>query len=250
MEIALQMFTLREELKKDFIGTLKSVSQIGYRNIELAGGGWGYSAKELIAILDDLGLKAVSNHGSFELMDRNLEGQIEFTKELGIPVLVFPYLNREEYSSEIGVLNRIDKLRKMGEVCKVNGIRLAYHNHDFELANIGEKTILDTIFEEIDSSLIEPEFDLYWLKKAGKNPMEYLRNYSGKMHLIHIKDMDPMDGSFAEVGQGNMNYPEILCAAQKAGVQYGIVEQDVCKRSPIESIQISFDYLKEIGYAH
>lgn len=96
---------------------------------------------------------------------------------------------------------------------------------------------------------IEPELDLYWIHKAGMSPIEYMRRYAGRTSFVHLKDMDVLDGSFAEVGYGSMHYPEILSAAMETGVRYGIVEQDACKRPPLESVQMSFDYLKNLRYA-
>jgi sugar phosphate isomerase/epimerase len=247
LEIGLQLYTLREELKEDFIGTLKDVSKIGYRNVELALGNWGYTASELKEILGDLGLQLVSSHVQYQLLDNETEAQMENAKNLGISTVVFPFLDRRQLETGEGIEQRIIKLKEIGELCKANGLRLAYHNHDFELALHKGMPILDLMLSEIGSDLLEPELDLYWLKKAGLNPIEYMKKYKGRVRYVHLKDMD-QDGTFAEVGHGVMNYQEIMEAAVQAGIQYAIVEQDVCKHPPLQSVSMSYKFLRKLGY--
>jgi sugar phosphate isomerase/epimerase len=245
--IAVQMFTLREESAKDFAGTLKKVAELGFDGVEFAGYG-GLTAKEVRVLLDEFGLQAAASHVPLEALENNLYQVIEDQKIVGSNYVVCPYLlperrSIEDYKALIAFLDRA------GETCRREGISLCYHNHDFELEVLPNgKTILETIFDKTHSSNVKTELDIYWLTKAGENPVEWINRYKNRTPLIHLKDMTT-DGEqyFAELGTGGVDIEAVLRKGMENGVQWWVVEQDVCRRSPLESIEISMNYLKSVN---
>lgn len=247
--VGLQLYTLREETAKDFLGTLKKVAEMGYQVVEFAGYG-GIPAAEMKKALDELGLKAVSSHVGLQLLESGLDEQIAYMKEIGATYLVCPWLdeqlllNKEEYTA------LMDKFRTFGAKAKEAGLVFCYHNHAFEFEKVDGEYILDRMYRDVDADLMKAELDLYWVTKGGLNPKEYLLSYKGRAPLVHVKDMaGDEEGFFAEVGQGVIDYKAIFEVAEEAGVQYYLVEQDHCKRPPLESVKMSIDYLKSIGIA-
>lgn len=242
--VAVQMYTLREESEKDFAGTLKKVAELGFDGVEFAGYG-GLSAAEVRTLLNELGLKAASSHVPLDELKTNLSQVIEFQKEIGSKYVVCPYLlpeqrNEEEYKALIAVLD------KAGETCRREGITLCYHNHDFELERLSDgQMALEAILDHTQAENVKAEFDVYWLTKAGERPIDWIRRYNGRTPLVHLKDMTTDDEQFfAELGTGGVNLDEVLSAGEEANVEWWIVEQDMSRKTPLESIEISINYLK------
>lgn len=252
--VGIQMYTLRNETEQDFVGTLRKVADIGYKAVEFAGYG-DLPAKELRKLLDDLGLVASSSHvnlpfGQPDALQSELDRHIDINLELGSRYIINPWAPIEEYTTQEQFDSFYQMLLTAAKECKRQGIGFGYHNHAFEFAKRDGKLILDTIYETLPADLLKAELDLYWVKKGGLNPLDYLLSYKGRCPIIHVKDMEPGDeGFFAEVGQGVIDYPPILEAAKGAGVEFFIVEQDQCRRAPLDCIKTSFEYLKSIGVA-
>jgi sugar phosphate isomerase/epimerase len=247
--IALQMYTLRTEAGRDFVGTLREVAGMGYAGVEFAGTG-GLSAPELRRLLDDLNLRAAGSHTGLEALEADLNAALDFNQEIGNEFIVCPYLpeNRrktaDDYRALAGLLNRA------GAACKERGLQLCYHNHDFEFQRFDGQYGLDLLLGATDPQLVKAEVDTYWVQKAGVDPAAYLRQYSGRCPLIHLKDMAADESrSFAEVGEGTMEWPAIFASAEAGGAVWYIVEQDVCKRPPLESVAISLRNLRAMGKA-
>jgi sugar phosphate isomerase/epimerase len=245
--IAVQMYTLREESAKDFIGTLKRVAELGFDGVEFAGFG-GLTAKEIKVIIDELGLKAVSSHVPLEELENNLAQVIEDQKIVGSSFVVCPYIMPERRREE-DYIALISFLNQAGETLKREGITLCYHNHDFELAHLSDgRMALKAIFDDTTSDNVMAEFDIYWLTKAGEIPIEWINRYQNRTPLIHLKDMTT-DGEqfFAELGTGGVDIQSVLDKGEEAGVQWWIIEQDESRLTPFESIEISLNYLKKKG---
>ncbi|WP_223589406.1 sugar phosphate isomerase/epimerase family protein [Neobacillus bataviensis] len=242
--IAVQLYTLREECEKDFAGTLKKVAALGFHGVEFAGYG-GLTAKDVRALIDDLGLRAAASHVPLEQLENNLYQVIEDQKILGSNYLVCPYLMPERRSKE-DYQNLISLLNHAGETCRREDIALCYHNHDFELERLSNgRTYLEAIFDKTNSHNLKAELDVYWLTKADEKPIEWMERYKNRVPLIHLKDMTT-DGEqfFAELGTGGVDIEAILQKGEEAGVKWWVVEQDVSRRTPFESIKISMNYLK------
>ncbi|MED4225236.1 sugar phosphate isomerase/epimerase [Neobacillus cucumis] len=242
--VALQMFTLREESAKDFAGTLKKVAELGFDGVELAGFN-GLTAMELKGLLDEVGLKAAACHVPLEQLESNLAQVIEDQKILGSKYVVVPYLmpdrrSENDYKALFSILNQL------GETCRREGISLCYHNHDFELERLSDsRMVLEAIFDKTNPEMVKAELDIYWLTKAGQKPAEWIEKYKNRTPLIHLKDMTTDEEQFfAELGTGGVDLEAVLQMGEETDIQWWIVEQDVSRRTPFESIEMSMNYLK------
>jgi sugar phosphate isomerase/epimerase len=242
--VAVQMYTLREESEKDFAGTLKKVAELGFDGVEFAGYG-GLTAMEVKILLDDLGLQAAASHVPLEQLENNLSQVIEDMKILGSKYIVCPYLMPDR-RSEQDYRELISLLIQAGETCQREGITLCYHNHDFELERLSDgRMALEAIFDDTSIDQVKAEFDIYWLTKAGEKPVEWINRYKNRTPLIHLKDMTTDEEHFfAELGTGGVDLEAVLNAGEEAGVEWWVVEQDMSRRTPFESIEISINYLK------
>jgi sugar phosphate isomerase/epimerase len=247
--IAVQMYTLRDAVQSDIVGTLRAVAELGYGAVELHTLG-GLSAADLRTELDTLGLKVAGMHIALDRLEQQLEAEIDALKTLGGEYVVCPFLMPDRRSSADAYRSLADSFNHIGRTCQEHGLRFAYHNHAFEFERFGDQTGFDILFGETDPSLVLSELDVYWVAYAGEDPIATLRKYAGRVPLVHLKDMTPgPDRTFAEVGHGTLDFPAILAAADEAGAEWLIVEQDVCQRPPLESVGMSLSYLRSIGRA-
>ncbi|MCX7772061.1 MAG: sugar phosphate isomerase/epimerase [Clostridia bacterium] len=244
MKIGIQMYTLRDLTEKDFKGTVEKVAAIGYEGIELAGYG-GLSSDEMKALLQRIGLKALGSHVGMDRLKEHLDEEIAYNKAIGSTYLVCPYM---EYKSQEQFRETATILNEIGEKVKTHGLQLCYHNHAQEFQQFGDLFGLDILFNETSSDNLQAEIDTYWVQFAGHDPVAYLKKYKSRCPLLHQKDMaDDEKKSFCEVGNGIMDIPAIIEAAGEIGVEWFIVEQDSCQRPPLDSIKMSYEYLKKNG---
>lgn len=246
-KLAVQLFTVRDLFAQDSKKTLQAVKDIGYSAVEFGGlGHW--KAEDIRAQLDEIGLKAVGAHMLVERLENELSTVITEAKTLGLEYVTCPWLPPERRNAE-DYRNLVPILKNAAEACNSNGFTFCYHHHDFELAPVfGSTTALEFLAQELDSSLLKLEIDVYWAAVAGLNPVAFLEQYAGRVPLVHLKDMTKDSArTFAEVGTGSLDIAGILETAKRIGVAWGIVEQDVCQRPPLESLEISFNTLKKLG---
>lgn len=246
-KIGLQLYTLRKEMAEDFAGTLGKVAAVGYKEVEFAGY-FDRKPQEVKATLDKLGLTAPSAHAPLASVDKDLQSVIETAKVIGHKYIVCPYLMPNERATladyhKLGVI-----FNRAGEACRKAGIEFAYHNHDFEFVPLDGKMPYDLLLAETDPKLVKMELDLYWIVKAGQDPLAYMGNHPGRFPLVHVKDMDNTPKkAFTEVGRGTIDFKKIFAMSKKAGVRHYFVEQDQ-SNSPLESIKVSFDYLSKMNF--
>jgi len=242
--IALQMYTVRDDAARDFAGTLKAVSRIGYEGVELAGNG-GLSAGALRTLLTDLNLRIAGSHVSLDQLENSLEAALDYHSELGCSHVVCPWLPESRRGSAQDYRRLGETLTRIGARVAERGMQLCYHNHAFELEQLEGKRALDILFETADPKLVQVELDTYWVEFGGASAVDYLRHFAGRVPLVHLKDMAG-DGTrtFAELGQGIMDWSAVLAACREAGARWLIVEQDQCQRPPLESARISLEYLR------
>jgi sugar phosphate isomerase/epimerase len=247
--VALQMYTLREEAAQDFPGTLRAVAEVGYKAVELAGYG-GMTATQLRPLLDNVGLSAVSNHVGLPVLRQDLDRVIEDSLSLGCQYLICPWLPEEERGDKEQYRRLAAELNAAGARCRARGLGFAYHNHDFEFKVLDGRYALDILREETDAQAVKFELDVYWAAYAGLDPAAFLRQIGPRCGLVHLKDMTKDAArTFAEVGEGQIAFPPIFAAAQEAGVDYYVVEQDRCRRPPLESVALSLKNLRDWGIA-
>jgi sugar phosphate isomerase/epimerase len=239
----LQLYTLRNETKVDFFGTLKKVAEMGYKLVGFA----GYEdipAIEMKKALDHLGLGTVSSFVDINALEKDLNNQIQYALTLGVRYIITA-APKERFKDESEIQTLISSLRKIGRELKRHGLQFLYHPHDFEVEKIGGKRIIDRLLDSVGTDLMQLALDLYWAKKGGLDPKTALQTYKGLVPIIDIKDMDKK-GDFTEIGGGIIDWPSIFRILKDVGVKYYFVEQDVSPH-PLQSAKMSIDYLKSIG---
>lgn len=264
--VALQLFTVREECKENLYGTLKKVKEMGYDGVEFAGL-HNHKVEEIKEMLRDIGLEAVSAHVPYKDMEENPEIFADYAK-LGCKYVVVPYLTEEYRPGAPKFDEMVANLSKFGEAANANGMTLLYHNHDFEYTTINGKYALDIIYDTVPATLLQTEIDTCWANVGGVVPAEYVRKYTGRAPVVHLKDfwgeksenmyeligietkpVRPEGFEFRPVGFGKQDFPAILEAAKDAGAHWVVVEQDKPSMglTPLESAKKSIDYVKTIN---
>lgn len=255
LPIGLELYTVRGECQKDLEGTLKKVAAIGYKEVEVFDF-YGKSASQFRRLLEESGLTAPSAHYKFVQVQSGWEEHVEFARALGLKYMVNAILEPDQRKSLDDYKRAAELFNKAGEQCKKRGIQFAYHNHNFEFKTFDGVVAYDELLRLTDPKLVQMEMDCYWVTRAGKDPVEYFKKHPGRFPLLHIKDRKPgyppatdQDkgrGPFTEVGRGSINWKRIFAAAPQGGVKHYYVEQDFCDGSPLQSIWISYDYLKNL----
>ena len=273
LKVGIQLYSLREEMEKDMDLTLKKVKEMGYDYVEFAGY-FGKSAEEVRALLDKHGLTCISVHQVYDIFLENEKESIDYLKTIGAKYCAVPWMGVEKHKGTDVFPQTVEEFNKVGKALKDNGITLLYHNHDFEFQKFEDKFLLDWLYETIPADILETEIDTCWVHYACYNPAEYVLKYSGRAPIVHLKDFvcknlaqgpvyalidsDGNEGKsaskedngfeFRPVGSGIQNFPEILEAAEKAGAEYVIVEQDQWyDGDALDFAKQSRDYLKSLG---
>ncbi|MBP4137526.1 sugar phosphate isomerase/epimerase family protein [Flavobacterium geliluteum] len=256
-EIGLQLYTLRKELSNNAKGTLEKVAKAGYTNVETYGFSikdqfWGLSPIALKQILDSNGLKSVSGHynlGSF-LVDGNkteLKAAIEAAKILKSEYLTIPWVD-EPYRKNTDDYKKISAaLNEAGKMCQNEGLKLAYHNHDFEFENHNGTSGYQILIQETDKQLVYFEMDLYWVVFSGLNPVDLFQQNPGRFSMWHVKDMDKVNRKLnTEIGSGSIDFKSIFMEAKQSGMHHFFVEQENnYNPNPFDSIIKSHDFISK-----
>lgn len=247
-KIGVQLYTVRNEMAKDFDGSLSKIAEIGYKQVEFAGY-YNRTPEQVKALLTKLGLESPSVHVPLADLQNNLPKAIEAAKVIGHRYLICPFLMPQERKTMDQYKQLAATLNKAGDACKKAGLQLAYHNHDFEFAAMDGKLPYDVLLSETDKNLVKMELDLYWIVKAKQDPIAWIDKHPGRFVAFHVKDKDATPKEFfTEVGRGTIQFKPIFAKSKKAGVDLFIVEQDQCPGSPFDSLKISYDYLKKLEY--
>lgn len=232
--IALQLYTVREEAKNDFLGTLRKLAEAGFTAVEFAGY-WGVAVPDLRRELDGLGLQAAGAHVGYKLWDENLEGTIQDLLTLGVSHATIPWLEPAMRPTTVDQVKALaESFNRWGDAAKAAGIRLGYHNHDFEFHKVDDgRAIYDVLAAETNLDL---QLDVYWAQFIGFDAVPLIQKYSGRMPQLHVKDM-AMDGSSADAvfGEGAVDWDSVLPAAHAAGTHWYILEQDTPKDAIADS---------------
>jgi sugar phosphate isomerase/epimerase len=253
-----QLWTIREYLKKDLTGSLAKLAKLGYNEIELFGYDgtyWGKTPKEFGRICSDLGLKIISAHYETGRIDKakgslmyGWDKAVEDAAMMNIPYMICAWLFKEERTSLDMYKELIDMLNKSGEACRKVNIQFGYHGHNFEFPPIDGVVPYDMILQQTDKEHLIMEADLFWITKAGVDPVAYFKKYPGRFPLWHVKDMERGSEQFAEVGHGIINFDRIFAERTTAGLKHWFVEQDQTSREPFESLAMSRDYIMKKKY--
>ena len=248
MGIGLQMYTLRDETAKDFRGTLRKAAELGYEGVEFAGYG-GIPAEEMKALLDEIGLKAISSHVGLHLLKEDLQKEIDYLKTIGAKYMMCPFVAPEDRTSAEDWKNLFAFLEEAGTEARKQGLIFGYHNHSFEFEEeVDGQFVFDAMFDATSPEAVQVEMDVCWVQYAGQDPLKYIQKYAGRLPLIHLKDFAKSeDGGMMtlELSQGDVDLPGVIQASSDAGVEWLIVEQDFCQNPPLQSIESSMNWLKE-----
>jgi sugar phosphate isomerase/epimerase len=245
--IGLQLYTVRREMAQDFEGTLAKVAGVGYREVEFAGY-FNRTPAQVRETLKRLNLTSPAAHIPIRSLRENLAEVIANAKTIGHHFVVCPYLDASERRSLGDYKRHAELFNRAGEACRQAGLEFGYHNHDFEFKAIDGQVPYDLLLAETDPKLVKMELDLYWISFAGQDPLAYFSRQPGRFPLVHVKDMARTPQRAAvEVGAGQIDFKRIFAAARQAGIGHFFVEQDEAA-APLQSIETSFNYLKNFDY--
>ena len=242
--IGVQLYTLRNEMQKDVEGTLARVAGIGYREVEFAGY-YDKSPAEIRAMLNRTGLTAPSTHMPIEMLEANAAGAFDTAKEIGHEFVVVPWLAEARRKTIDDYKRLAESLNRLASAAKEKGLRVGYHNHDFEFVPIGGQVPFDTLLAETDPSLVAIELDLYWATKAGHDPLQLFERHRGRFPLVHVKDSaGAPDHRMVDVGKGTIDFARIFTAGG-AALQHRFVEHDN-PGDAFASITASYEHLAKL----
>lgn len=274
LPVALQLYTVRNEMAADFAGTLKKVKAMGYDGVEFAGL-FDRDVKEIKSLLNVLELKPVSAHVPFMELKNTPEQVLSVYASLGCKYAAIPSLPDEYRFDKAGYSEGIEIIKALGKTAKEKGMTLLYHNHDFEFIIIEGEYGLDKLYKDVSDKLLETEIDTCWVNVAGVNPVDYVKQYTGRAPVVHLKDF-VMKGrekpdhlyeligvrngqsvkseqteenfGFRPVGYGIQNIHALVEAAIDAGAEWLVVEQDNPGpgKTPLESAEMSVKFLKAL----
>jgi sugar phosphate isomerase/epimerase len=248
----LQLYTLRDDLPKDPKGVLTQVASFGYKQIESFEGSkgifWGMTNTEFKKLMDDLGMTIVSSHCD---INKDFERKAAEAAAIGMKYLLCPYLGPQK---SIDDFKRFaDTFNKRGEVCKQNGIRFGYHNHDYGFHPVDGQLPQDVLMQNTDKDLVDFEMDMYWVVTAGQNPSDWYRKYPGRFKLCHIKDrqkgvpLSEKKNVSVVLGTGSIDFPAHLKVGVANGLKYFIVEQEAYEgTTPLAATKDDATYMKNI----
>ncbi|GAA4162060.1 sugar phosphate isomerase/epimerase [Chryseobacterium ginsenosidimutans] len=256
--LAIQLYTVRDAVSENLEKALEKLVSLGFTELEIYGYNgtfFGKTPNEFQIVLKNVGLKVISSHHTTGILHNekgtllnNWEKSVEDLHFIGSKYMVCSYLFPEERTIE-NYKKLPELLNKSGEITKKSGIEFAYHNHDFEFEKFDEsKNIYDFILENTSSDLVKMELDLYWISKAGIDPLIYFEKYPKRFPLWHVKDMKSGTKDFSEIGNGTIDFKRIFEAKGKAGLEHWFLEQDSSDKDIFESIKISKKYILEHSY--
>ena len=248
----LQLYTLRDVLPDDPKGILKQVASFGYKQIEsyehdTLGIFWGMKNTEFKKLMDDLGMKIVSSHCE---MNKDFDRKAAEAAEIGIPYLLCPYLGAQPKIDDFKKF--ADTFNQKGEVCKKNGIKFGYHNHDYSFVQLEGQYPQDVLMQNTDKNLVDYEMDIYWVVTAGQDPIAWINKYPGRFKLSHVKDRKkgaaPTEKEVSVVlGTGSIDFKKILDEAGNKGMEYYFVEQEAYENTtPLAAVKADAEYMKNL----
>jgi sugar phosphate isomerase/epimerase len=242
----LQLWTVKEDMAKDARGTLKKIAAYGYKQIESFEGSkgmfWGMDHKEYKKYMDELGMKIVSSHCDIK---KDFDRKAAEAAAIGMKYLICPHIGAQK---SIDTFKKFaDDFNKAGEICKKNGIRFAYHNHDYSFKAMDGVMPQDVMMDNTDKDLVDFEMDIYWVVAAGADPIAYFKKYPNRFRLCHVKDLirTGKDHESCHLGKGTIDFKSILKAGTDNGLKYYVVEQEAFTgTNPLESAEVDAAYLQ------
>ena len=267
LPIGLQLYSVREALAKDYVGTLKQVAAAGYQEVEAAGF-FKHSPQEVKQAMDAAGLRCVSAHYSYSALSPDLDQIIAFNKDLGVRYVIcsFPGIknpDRLKDSSHKSMVESFtledyrwnaEQFNHFGEKVKAAGMQFGYHNHTMEFKAQDGVTPLDEMIRLTDPKLVTFEMDCGWVRVGGADPVDYLKRYPTRISMLHVKDFKPTNKPMsvteppdaAELGHGMLDYKPVFATAKRANIKHYFVEQEGYDMPMFEALKLDADYMKAL----
>ncbi|WP_200975804.1 sugar phosphate isomerase/epimerase [Echinicola sp. 20G] len=250
-KFGVQLYSVKEDMAADAKETIKKIASYGYNQIEGFDGGkgifWGMKNTEFKSFTEDLGLDFVASHAN--VFD-NTEKLAAEAGEIGMKYLICPWIGPQESMEEWKKI--ADRFNEVGQICKDNGVRFAYHNHGYTFEELEGQMPQDFLLENTDPELVDYELDIYWAVTAGVDPEAYFEKYKNRFRLCHVKDREKgapegkADASIV-IGEGSIDYSKVLRTAKDNGMDYFIVEQEKFEGvTPLEAAEKNAAYLKKL----
>jgi sugar phosphate isomerase/epimerase len=246
--IGIELYTVRRELARDLQGTLARVAAIGFREVEFS----GYppeTPQALRKLLDQLRLTAPASHIPWQSLTADWERTLEQAAIIGQRYVVVASIPENRRGNADDWKRIATSFNRAGETALKHGMRFCYHNHDFEFLPLDGIVPYDLLLAETDPGLVGLELDLYWLTKAGKDPLDYFARWPGRFPVVHVKDMDATPRRFfADVGKGTIDFRRVFRRASQAGIEHYFYEQDETPGDVFASAKASYDYLRALTF--
>lgn len=247
-DVGLQLYTVRNEMLNDNVGTLKKIASLGYKEIESAasdkGYYYGFKPAEMKKICSDLGMTLRSGHVHYDdTWQQTVDQAVESGQEYLI-ISVMPEKGQtvDNYKRTAEIFN------KAGEVAKKSNITLGYHNHDSEFEKDNGQILYDVLLENTDPEFVKMEMDLGWVIVTGNDPLAYFEKYPNRFPLWHLKDMDLKEKHSVEFGKGSLDIKKMLASSKKSGMKYFFVEQEEYTGTAFDCLAYNMNYLKNLEY--
>ncbi|SDP31287.1 Sugar phosphate isomerase/epimerase [Actinopolyspora xinjiangensis] len=240
-KIGIQLYTMRDMMSESVVDTLSFLSEVGYSEVEFAGL-HGHTPERVHDLLRELRLRTPAGHEDIPTDRDRLERILHRARTLGQRWVVLPWFSADDLASYQRLAER---LNWAGELARGYGLRIGYHNHAHEFRKLAGKRPYDVLLDETDRRLVDFEVDLYWVVKAGVDPLELFERAPRRFPLAHVKGMAP-DGSFADLGEGVIDYERVLAARNRAGIRHFFVERDD-QPHPRETAKEGYHYLRHLG---
>ncbi|MFW6217806.1 MAG: sugar phosphate isomerase/epimerase family protein [Verrucomicrobiota bacterium] len=249
-QVALITFTIRDFIQtpEGFRESMKKIADIGYQAVQISGMRADVLPPEdIAAVCKENGLTICATHEPSDLVLNEPEKVVERLKALGCKYTAYPSPGGVDFADHASRSEFIRKLDRAGAVLREAGQVLTYHNHSHEFVKWDGKTALRHIYDETDPQNLQAEIDTYWVQLGGGDPVRWCESLKGRLPLLHMKDVGVREGNqtiMHEIGYGNLDFKAIVRAAEAAGCQWYIVEQDTCPGDPFDSAKMSFDYIR------
>jgi sugar phosphate isomerase/epimerase len=270
LPVGLQLYSVRKLLPNDYARTLRQLAAIGYREVEAAGF-FGHSADEVKSAMGNAGLRCVSAHYPMSELSKNADGILQYAKTLGLSYVIcsspsvadpaklasYPGGAGKYFTNAMSADDwrwNAQQFNLLGKKFKAEGIQFGYHNHTTEFRDIGSGLAgFDVLLKETDPAYVTLEMDCGWVSAAGKDPVAYLRQYPGRISLLHVKDLKPPvpgklpgERSSTILGKGTIDYKPIFVAAKKAGIKHYFVEQEEFDGDIMQELTADYQYLHKM----
>ncbi|NOU75791.1 TIM barrel protein [Paenibacillus sp. LMG 31458] len=242
-KFAAQLFTLRDELEKDYFGTLRKVREMGWQAVQISGL-FGNNPADIAKVLQETGLLTAGIHVGLAELKNQLDEVVKRADLFGTKDIVVPYFPADQ-QHEQGYRQLRSDLNNIARMLESKGYRISYHNHAFEFNTmIDGESALEYILEPVPGNRVFAEIDVYWVKRGGRDPLSFIQPYANRMPIIHLKDMsDDGKQSTVEVGTGQIDFIPILRWGEQNGIEWYAVEQDQCQRDPLDCLATSLENL-------